>query len=211
MARGDLPALAGLDVADAPAVWRDLGFTVGAGDVVQLERVAVRLGRGSAGIGGWALESQTPVTGALDGIPTVAAPRLDPGAQPAHPNGATRIDHVVVATPDLDRTLGALASAGLEVSRMRETGLEGPRARQAFVWSGETILEVVGPREPAGEGPASLWGMVVVTPDPELLAAVAGDRVGAARAAVQPGRTIVPVRREAGSTVPLAFMTPHPG
>jgi hypothetical protein len=41
-----------------------------------------------------------------------------------------------------------------------------------------------------------------------LTARVLGDRLGEPRPAVQEGRTIATLKRDAGSSVPLAFMTP---
>ena len=181
MARGDLPALARLDVADDPDVWRRLGFTVTAG-AVRVGAVELRLtGPASpGGITGWGLAGVPGLPEAIDGIPTAAVPA--PGGEAsAHPNGAVRLDHVVVATPDLARTCAALEAVGLEVRRVRDTGLPGARARQAFVWSGDVILELAGPQEPAGPEPATLWGLVVVTADLDGLPALTGGGVGAAR------------------------------
>jgi hypothetical protein len=41
----------------------------------------------------------------------------------------------------------------------------------------------------------------------DATAAYLGDKLGEPRPAVQEGRTIATLRRDAGSTVPLAFMT----
>jgi hypothetical protein len=210
MPRGDLPALVRLDIADDPDVWRRMGFVVADDATTRVGEVTLHLtGAGdAAGITGWGLDGPAVLPAHVDGIATAAAARA-PGAAPEHPNGASRLDHVVVATPDLDRTLAALQAIGLQISRLRDTGLPGPRARQAFVWSGDVILEIAGPQEPGGDGPASLWGLVVVTDDIDALPARTDQAVSSIRGAVQPGRRIAPVRREAGSTVPLAFMTPH--
>ena len=186
------------------------GFAVGPDAATRIGGVELRFTGGGpqAGITGWGLTGAADVPAAIDGIRTelVAAPQ---GPEPVHPNAALRLDHVVVATPDMDRTLEALRAVGLRVSRMRDTGIPGPRARQAFVWCGDVILEVVGPHEPEGDGPAHLWGLVVVTADIDALMARTDSWVSTIRDAVQHGRRIAPVRREAGSTVPLAFMTPH--
>ena len=72
---------------------------------------------------------------------------------------------------------------------------------------GPVILEVVARAGEAGEGPASLWGFTVVVEDLDALAARLGDRLGPVKDAVQPGRRIATVRREAGLGVPLAFMS----
>jgi hypothetical protein len=209
MARGTLPALVGLDVADAPEVWRRLGFSVdpGGGCVIGGVRVSLRGTGAGTGIVGWTLRAAAPVESVLDGIPTatVDSAFTEPGA--AHANGATGIDHVVVHTPDLQRTLAVLTSAGLQVRRIREASDE---LHQAFLWAGEVLVEVAGPPEPTGTGAARLWGLVVVAPDLDRLTAPAGGPLGSVRDAVQGGRRIGTVRRELGSSVPLAFMTPHP-
>ena len=210
MGRGRLPALAGLDIADPPDVWRGLGFTVGDDGTCAVGGLVVRLlGRGAGeGIVGWALRPGAAAVPALvDGIATAAA-----SAQPAapaaaaHPNGAVSVDHVVVHTPDLRRTLTALEQTGMEVRRVREAR---PDLHQAFLWAGDVLLEVAGPPQPTGDGSARLWGLVVVTPDLDRLAALPAEPLGSVRDAVQPGRRIATVRRDLGSSVPLAFMTPH--
>ncbi len=207
MARGGLPALTGLDVGDAPEVWRALGFTVSEAGTCRVGSVTLHLlGAGAApGLTGWALRADGPLPVAVDGIPTRVHEALQAPA-PAHPNGAERLDHVVLRTPDLARTLAALEAVGLEVRRVREAG---PDLRQAFLWAGDVLLEVAGPPEPGGDEPASLWGLVVVVPDLDVVAALPEAPLGSVRQAVQEGRRIATVRRELGSSVPLAFMTPH--
>ena len=157
MARGDLPALTRLDIADDPAVWTALGFTVGAGGMVRVGSVVLRLtgaGRGS-GITGWAMGGGAGLPSTVDGI-TTESHQAPEAAGVTHANGASHVDHVVVATPDIGRTLGALGALGLQVSRTRASGQSGPRARQAFLWSGDVILEVVGPQAADGDGPSYL-------------------------------------------------------
>lgn len=208
MARGDLPALTGLDVADPPDVWRALGFTVAQDGSCVVGDVTLRLRGADAGEGllGWSLLAAGPLPDAIDGIPTGTGAAGARAPAVAHPNGALRLDHVVVRTPDMTRTLTALQDAGLEVRRTREAG---PDLRQAFLWAGDVLVEVAGPPEVTGEGPASLWGLVVVAPDLDTVAALPAGPLGSVRAAVQEGRLIATVRRDLGSSVPLAFMTPH--
>jgi hypothetical protein len=206
--RGDLPALAGLDIADPPDVWRRLGFTVAADGTCVLGTVTLRLLGTEAGkaIVGWALHpGALALPQLVDGIATRAAGTTSAPAA-AHPNGALGVDHVVVHTPALRRTLTALEAGGLEVRRVREAR---PDLHQAFLWAGDVLLEVAGPPQPAGDGPAELWGLVVVAPDLDAVAALPGRPLGSVRDAVQQGRRIATVRRELGSSVPLAFMTPH--
>lgn len=208
MGRGDLPALAGLDIGDAPDVWRRLGFTVGPDGTCVLGTLTLRLLGPEAGEGivGWTLRpGAAPLPARVDGIATTAATGEVPAAA-THPNGGLGVDHVVVRTPALQRTLTALEAIGLEVRRVREAS---PDLHQAFLWAGDVLLEVAGPPEPTGDEPARLWGLVAVAPDLGRLAALPGEPLGSVRDAVQPGRRIATVRRELGSSVPLAFMTPH--
>ena len=61
--------------------------------------------------------------------------------------------------------------------------------------------------EPAPGAPATFWGLVFVVADLDAAGAVLGDRLGPARDAVQPGRRIATVRREAGLGLPVALIT----
>ncbi len=206
------PALCGLDAGDPPEVWRRLGFTVAADGTCRVGGVTLRLLGLEAGEGllGWTLVSDAPLPADVDGIPTRPAGEAAADAAGAeHPNGVTRLDHVVLATPDLDRTLDALRAIGLEVRREREAGTPERPLRQAFLWAGDVLLEVAGTPGAHDPGPARLWGLVAVTPAFDDLPARTDHAVGRVREAVQVGRRITTVRREAGSTIPLAFMTPH--
>lgn len=167
--------------------------------------VRLRLAGEAAGEGilGWELRGG--VAGDLDGLPTARA-EGKPATGPDHPNGALGIDHVVVLTPDLERTTRALEECGINRRRVREAGA----ARQAFFRLGEVILEVVSSGEvPAG--PARFWGLVVTVADLDAVAGRLGEDLGAPREAVQPGRRIATARRSAGLGLPVAFMTPGPG
>lgn len=209
MGRGDLPALTGLDIADPPDVWRRLGFTVAPDGTCVLGALTLRLQgpEPGEGITGWTLRpGPAPLPASVDGIATAAAGDDAAPAPVAHPNGALGVDHVVVQTPALERTLAALTAIGLEVRRVREAS---PELHQAFLWAGDVLLEVAGPPAATGDGPARLWGLVAVAPDLDALAALPGEPLGSVRDAVQAGRRIATVRRELGSSVPLAFMTPH--
>src|SRR6478736_5012147 len=150
------PTIAELVVGDEPSSWQRLGFAIDDG-CTTIGTTTVVLDGGGGGLRSWALRD-APAT-ELDGLETRAAdgaPR-EPGA---HPNGAVRIDHVVVNTPDLQRTFAALQSAGLDLRRVREHSETQP------------------------------------------------GLFGEPRPAVQEGRRIVTVSREAGLSVPLAFLTP---
>ena len=128
-------------------------------------------------------------------------------AQPAsHPNGALRIDHIVVFTADLGRTSAALEGAGLSLRRIREPDEPGPPVRQAFFRLGEVILEVVESAQ-ADAGAARFWGLTLCVADIEACAELLGERLGEIRDAVQPGRRIATVRREAGLGLPVALIS----
>jgi hypothetical protein len=80
-----------------------------------------------------------------------------------------------------------------------------------FFWSGELLIELVGPADEAPEATslAQLWGVTFVADDFDRLAAVAGDLVSPPRDAVQPGRQIVTIDGSAELGVAVAFITPH--
>ncbi|HET9733285.1 MAG TPA: hypothetical protein VFP54_11475 [Acidimicrobiales bacterium] len=200
------PRLRAVAVADPPELWRDLGFTV-SGAVATVGTVAVHLGSPGAGITGWRVDG-LPETADLDGLPVPAGVADDAAVdRGGHPNGVATIDHLVVVTPDLHRTAARIEDAGVALRRIRRAGGDPPR-EQAFFRLGEVILEVAGPAQGGGEGPARLWGLAFDCVDLDTAVAVLGDRVGPPREAVQSGRRIATLRREAGSSVPMAFMGP---
>jgi hypothetical protein len=193
-----------LTVGGAPGAWERMGFALRDG-AIPVGSTVLRPTGGGGGIQAWTLAGVDDV--AFDGLATRVLP-VPPPARPGpdHPNGALRLDHVVVRTPSLDRTVAALDDAGLELRRTRDAG---GGVRQGFVWVGDTILELV--EAPGGDpsAPAAFWGLVVVVADIDAAAAVAGDALGAVRDAVQPGRRIATVTDAAGVELRLAFMTPH--
>jgi hypothetical protein len=200
-----------LVVADPPELWDELGFRV-RDDCCDIGSVRVRLdSRAGKRIASWSLRGVG--ADALDGLATTISsgePRVQ--SEP-HPNGVVAIDHVVAFSPDLDRTVAALEAAGLDLRRIREEPTPAGAPRQAFFRLGDVILECVQlPDSPALERSrnARLWGLALRTADMDATAAYLGDRLGEPRPAVQDGRTIATLRRDAGSTVPLAFMTVPP-
>ena len=198
------PELASLSLADPPEGWRSLGFAVPDASL-RMGGVALELGAPGEGIVAWSVRGVASGT-EIDGLPW-RGPCGDPaGADDAHPNGAVGLDHVVVVTPDFDRTATALDRAGLPLRRVRDAG----GFRQGFRRLGPAILELVEARQ-ASDGPARFWGLVVIVEDLEALAERLGDRLGEVKAAVQPGRRIATLRGAAGLTTSVAFMDPEPG
>jgi hypothetical protein len=208
------PTVDELVIADPPDAWRAAGFRVD-GDVCQVGAVRLRLegpGRGR-GIVGWSVRGASLE---LDGLPTTASERPPPEAAEGHPNGVVSIDHLVLLTPDIDRTTTTLREAGFDLRREREGPTPGGSRRQSFFRMGEVILEVV--EAPAGtriaddrNGPARLWGISFLVEELEHTADTLGDLLGEPREAVQPGRRIATLRPEAGLGLAIAFMTPGPG
>jgi hypothetical protein len=200
-----VPELVALDVAADPDAWRALGFTVDEDGVCAVDGVAIRLGCEGRRISGWAV-SGVPGDVEVDGLPTVPAP---PPAVPAsHPNGTVALDHLVVMSPDPDRTIEALGVHGIEPRRQRHTDQYGPPFTQTFFRLGRPILELIGPESPAGPEPARFYGVAFTVEDLDATSALLGDRLGRVKDAVQPGRRIATLRREAGAGIPLAFMSP---
>ena len=207
------PTIDELTVADAPAAWAAVGFAV-EGDTCVLGDVRIRLVGPGAGKGltGWSLRDVEATE--LDGLATERSDRPPPGDRPSHPNGVTSLDHVVVITPALDRTVAAMEAAGLDLRRIREEPTPAGAPRQAFFRLGATILEVVQePPEAIERGggidrPAFFWGLAFTAPDLDATAAGLGDRVSDVRDAVQPGRRIATLRRSAGLALPVVLITP---
>ena len=200
-----VPELVALDVAADPDAWRALGFTIDEDGACAVDGVAIRLGCEGRKISGWAVAG-VPGGVEVDGLATVSAP---PPADPAsHANGTVALDHLVVMSPDADRTIKALAAHGIEPRRQRHTDQYGPPFTQTFFRLGRPILELIGPAAPAGTEPARFYGVAFTVEDLGATAALLGDRLGPVKDAVQPGRRIATLRREAGAGIPLAFMSP---
>lgn len=200
--------LVGLVVGDRPDAWRAIGFDVD-GDRVTVGGVTVELvgDDGDRGILGWSLAPA--VDGDVDGL--AHRHPAHPVGEREHPNGVTAVDHVVVGTPHVARTLEALAGVDLEPRRV-DDGLRGGDRAYAFFLLGTCVLEVIGPREhdPARTpGPAAFVGLAFVAPDLDAVAALDGV-AGEVRDAIQPGRRIVTLRTsEHGVSAPVAILTPR--
>jgi hypothetical protein len=203
------PELKALELADSSERWEALGFRVTDGSC-DLGGVRLELGAEGRGIIGWKLSGIPSETLDIDGLQTaVAEPPAAASAE--HPNGAVAVDHVVVTSPDFDRTVTALEAAGMPLRRVAE---RGDGARMGFRRLGATILELV---EAPGRGPVSteatagarFWGLVVVVEDLDALTDHLDDRLGPTRKAVQPGRRIATLRESAGLGEAVAFMSPE--
>ena len=200
-----------VDLGDPPDPWRAAGFRVDEGPdgaVVRLGSTVLRLtGRGGQVLA-WALDG---VTGDLDGLASTAPAQVD-SPTPEHPNGISRIDHVVVQSGDVERTVAAFCAAGLDVRGGRSTTSYGSPMRQVFFWAGDVILELIGPDrgEPVTDRATSVFGLALVADDLDATAERLGELLGAPKDAVQAGRRIAGLRgAQVGITIPIAVMSPH--
>ena len=196
-------------IGDPPALWADLGFVVD-GLAVHVSGVCHLLGGASPGITAWSVRGLPPGVQSLDGL-AFDAPAAEPRPTADHPNGVVGLDHLVVATPDLGRTIGSLEEAGVECRRLRDAGTPAMPMRQAFFRFGPVVVEVVGPPEPSGGGPPRLVGLAYTVRDLAETARLLGARLRPVKDAVQPGRRIATLDTAAGSSVPLAFMSGETG
>jgi hypothetical protein len=195
------PTLSELAIADPPEGWEALGFEVEDSEAL-VGGVRLRFGVEGRGIVSWSISG---IRGGpqIDGLSTVGAAQRGVRQTATHPNGATAIDHVVVVSPDFDRTAAALDDAGISLRRVRDAG----GFRQGFRRIGPAILELVE-AQGAPAGPARFWGLVVTVDDLDALAGRLGDRLGSIHAAVQSGRRIATLHKTAGVSPKVAFMTP---
>lgn len=202
-------------VGDPPAAWEAAGYAVDEDGSCRIGQVRVRLvGReGGKRILGWSLRGAPPArlaAGSLDGIPTTAsdAPPVEPAV---HPNGSRRIDHVVLLTPNLPRTIEALDGIGLSPRGERDSDTYGAPMRQVFFRMGEVILELIGQPDSPGEGDPGFFGLAVTVDDLDATGDLLGPHLGEVKDAVQEGRRIVTLRhKELGMSVATAFMSPEP-
>ncbi len=196
-----------IHVGDPASAWRDAGFSVDSDSVARIGDVRVRLAGQGSGIVGWSLRG-LPADGHVDGIPTTSSATDVP--EPAgHPNGVTEIDHVVLLSPNLSRTVSSLSDIGLQPRRERDAELAGQPMRQIFFRLGPVILEVVGSPSATAGGPSSLWGITYIVTDIDATAAFFGDHALRVKDAVQPGRRITTLKhRDLGMSVRTAMISP---
>lgn len=185
--------------------WRELGFEIREDGVVMVGAIRLELvpSTEQGAIASWALDA-AGVPSSIDGLATDQAPRG--GRETTHPNGVSGIDHIVVLTPSLARTTAAFEALGVECRRVRDAGGD---VRQGFFIFGDVLVEVVEGPGAGPEKPARFWGITLVVQDVKATATLLGERLGEVKDAVQPGRRIATVRREASDGLPLALITPR--
>ena len=198
-----------LVIGGSRANWAQVGINFSQAGVFAMGEIALRIDEAlPPGMHSWALTNIDSASMSIDGIPTTEAVV---NSRPAEtevrefvltPLG---IDHVVVNTPDLERTSRALHEAtGAELKRIRDAG---NGVRQGFHRLGDVIVEIVSVPSMA-EGNASLWGFVLNVADVHVVAAYLGpDMLSPPKPAVQKNRLIATFRGAVGLGVPVALMS----
>jgi Glyoxalase/Bleomycin resistance protein/Dioxygenase superfamily len=204
-----------LRVSAEPYAWREAGVPLDGLGLGWLGSVLLRVDPklGPPGLRSWMLDVRPASISDVDGLPT----DVGPAPSPLPPDldgilGVTGIDHVVVLTPDLDRTVAAIEQwVGVPLLRTRDGEAGGSPARQAFFRLGDVILEVVAGGSPGTiAGPVRFYGLALTVSDLDAAARHLGDRLGPVKPAVQRDRWIATVRREAGLGAAVALMSPAP-
>jgi hypothetical protein len=202
------PDLAELQLRADPARWEMVGFRAAADRLRIGTTDLVFLPGSGSGLVGWTIAGAIPEgDDGLCGVPTTVATAAPEPAAGAHPNTVVAIDHIVLTTPDTAGTFETLEAAGFALRRVRDAGSE---LRQGFFLFSDLVLEVVGPPEPApgtADDPARLWGITLVAQD--LDAASRATGASEPREAVQPGRRIAIVPKDAGLGTRVALMSPR--
>jgi hypothetical protein len=195
-------------VGDHPATWRAAGFTVD-GDTIHLDGLRLRLVDPAHGRGIRALGFDPAWTDDLDGLCTIAS-AVDPdgaAARQEHRNGAVALDHLVVTSPDPERTTAALVRAGIEPRRSIVGARGDTDVLYRFFLVGTCVLELIGPAAPLEPGgPARFAGLAFTSVTIEDLDGLTSPP----KDAIQPGRRIATLRPEVGASIPIAFLSPRP-
>jgi hypothetical protein len=198
-----------LVIGGSRANWAQVGINFSQAGVFAIGEIGLRIDEAlPPGLNSWALTNINSAIVSIDGIPTtgnVNNGRNEPSDAQGFVLTPLGIDHVVVNTPDLERTSRALHEAtGAELKRIRDAG---NGVRQGFHRLGDVIIEIVSaPSMPAGD--ASLWGFVLNVADVHEVAAYLGpDVLSPPKPAVQKNRLIATFRGAVGLGVPVALMS----
>lgn len=171
-----------IELPDPAELWRERGFDVDSDGRFQVGAIGLQSGAAR-------LALRAPLEEGAAGLPVGGD--TDPSGPSEHPNGAFEVDHLVVLTPDLERTSRELAEAGSDLRRTM--------GRLHFHRVGSLIVEIAHVAE---EPAPRFWGLTFTAEDLPT-----GEGYGDPRDAVQPGRRIVTAR---GGTTAVAFITPRP-
>lgn len=220
----DLVTIGDLWVATPIDPWLNMGLTVQSDSYICVPDLGLRfvstpgdLATTSPSIVGWTLvdpalgdevsTSASPVL--VDGITTAFVSETTCSQPLTSPLGILGVDHVVVMTGQLERTCAAITTVTrAPLKRIRDAG---GGVRQGFHRCGRVIIEVVERPDIDASAPATIWGLVLTVQDlDEVMQWLGPDAISAPRSAVQAGRRIATIKREAGLGVAVALMTPEP-
>lgn len=197
-----------LVIGGAPTGWEAIGIHFSNENRCLLADVSLRIDSTlTPGLHAWSISEIDASTTELDGITTSLATYAT--APQATPNSGfslhvVGVDHVVINTPNLQRTSDALAQ--LTGAPLKRTRNAGNGVTQGFHKLGSVVVELVT-MPSMTEGPASLWGFVLNVQDLDGIAAHLGpDVLTPPKPAVQPGRRIATFRSAAALGVPVALM-----
>ena len=198
-----------LVIGGSRANWAQVGINFSHDGVFAIGEVLLRIDEAlPPGMHSWALSNIDSTVVSIDGISTtgnVANDRIEHNDAQGFVLTPLGVDHVVVNTPDLERTSLALHEAtGAELKRIRDAG---NGVRQGFHRLGDVIIEIVSaPSMPPGN--ASLWGFVLNVADVHEVAAYLGpDVLSPPKPAVQKNKLIATFRGAVGLGVPVALMS----
>ena len=199
--------------------WLNLGFASQSDALICLPDLGLRFlssdtAETSPRITGWTLldpigdESNGDAELSVDGLRTKFLSRatcVDPSPSPLNVLG---VDHIVVMTGNLERTCEAITAVTRSpLKRIRDAG---GGVRQGFHRCGKVIIEVVERPDIDAVTPASIWGLVLNVGDlDQCIDWLGPDVISAPRPAVQAGRRIATIKREAGLGIAVALMTPE--
>lgn len=165
------------------------------------------------GLRSWVLfaEASESPTKTIDGLATnfvdqvPPAPDLEVVSSDGPRLEIVGVDHVVVNTPNLQRTSDAIALAtGAPLKRVRDAG---GGVQQGFHRLGGVVIEIVSSPKMA-PGCATFWGLVLTVDNIDAMYDFVGpDVISAPKPAVQPGRRIATFRSGAQLGLPVALMT----
>ena len=198
-----------LVIGGSRANWVQVGINFSQDGVFVIGELSLRIDEVlPSGLHSWSMSNVNSTISTIDGIPTTEVsvkPRPAENESQEFVLKPLGVDHVVVNTPDLERTSRALHEAtGAELKRIRDAG---NGMRQGFHRLGDVIVEIVtAPSMPAGS--ASLWGFVLNVADVYEVAAYLGpDVLSPPKPAVQKNRSIATFRGAVGLGVPVALMS----
>lgn len=169
-----------LGVPGQTEAWSQLGFSIDDGDRTTIGGVIHEFGSEPS----WSFDALASDTDL--GVPTTERPAA--ADTPIHPNGITRMDHVVYAVPAIDPAVDALTAVLGEPPRRRARprGPDGPE--MAFFRCGNGFIECVA--APVLDRPA-IFGIAYACDDLDATVGAiraAGGPVGDPKPAVQGGR-----------------------